>query len=551
MRRFGSIVTGISTAVAVTAGLMVAPGAAASASVRSINWAPCYQWLSRDGASQGIQVRYECAQVPVPLDYDKPGGAAVLVSVVRIPASDADRRVGSLFFNPGGPGGSGVDFVLGAGPFVYSDEVRARFDIVGFDPRGVARSTQLRCVGSVRQTSPWFTDLPWPETPAELDTWATSDAAVQGDCDQRGGRILDHMSTADVARDLDRLRAAVGDPQLSYVGYSYGSYLGATYANLFPGRVRAVVVDGVLDPVAWSTGDPVERDWPFSTRLRSHVGAQDTLEEFFRLCDQAGSDCPFASPEGAEARYLALRQTLAIAPVVFDDGFAYTDRILVADTLGNLYGSAGWWYFADWLATLEALAAAPGRAPAQAYQSQRRSVGSGRGGFPHYPGLEAFGGVACADSDNPNNLTHWTAAADDTRTDSLFGPLWTWASSICSAWPGSQDDRYTGPWTAATAKPVLVVNTQFDPATPLHGADRLAELLPNSAQLTVEGWGHTAAFLSTDADHAVSAYLLDGTLPTPGASYAQDFNPFTPPEGATAGDGLRAQFEQILFDPAR
>jgi pimeloyl-ACP methyl ester carboxylesterase len=383
-----------------------------------------------------------------------------------------------------------------------------------------------------------------------VDTWAIADAAVQGDCDQRGGRILDHMSTAGVARDLDRLRAAVGDQQLSYVGYSYGSYLGATYANLFPGRVRALVVDGVLDPVAWSTGDPGDHDWPFSTRLRSHVGAQDTLEEFFRLCDEAAADCPFASPEGAAARYQALRQTLATDPVVFDDGFAYTDRILVADTLGNLYGSAGWWYFADWLATLEGMAAAPGQAPAQAYQSQRRSVGSGRGGFPHYPGVEAFGGVACADSDNPDDLTHWAAAADDTRTGSLFGPLWTWVSSICSAWPGSQDDRYTGPWTESTANPVLVVNTRFDPATPLHGADRLAGLLPNSAQLTVEGWGHTAAFLSADADQAVSAYLLEGTLPAPGATYAQDFNPFTPPN-AGGREGLRTQFEQILFDPTR
>lgn len=516
-----------------------------------MNWGPCFQWLSAElEQATGQPIRYECAQVPVPLDHDSPRGARVLLALLRIPASDQANRIGSVFLNPGGPGGSGVDAAAFLGPFAYSDEVRSRFDVVGFDPRGIGRSTQLRCVGSPRQLDPWFISTAWPETADEVAATADADAAMQDDCDQRGGRILDNMSTADVARDMDLLRRALGDDALNYVGYSYGSYLGATYANLFPENVRALVVDGVLDPQAWATGEAGQQDLPFSTRLGSDVGAQDTLDEFFRLCDEAGPGCPFAAPGGAAARYAALREALTTQPIVFADGFVYDERILVADTLGALYGSPGWWFFAEFLTFIEAVASGVVPLDAPAFESKRRSVGAGRGGFPTYPGFEGFAGVACADTDNPDDVGAWVAAAEDRAEVSLFGPLWTWASSTCSRWPGSQDDRFTGPWTAETANPVLIVSTRYDPATPLHGADRLAALLPNSAQITVEGWGHTSLGLSQAADAAVSHYLLNGTLPTPGTHFVQDIDPFTPP-GAPPGPGaeLRKRYEEATFGP--
>ncbi len=265
-----------------------------AAAAATVSWSPCNVQFGP----------FECATVRVPLDYDRPNGERIDIALTRLPATDPARRIGSLFLNPGGPGGSGVDFVLGVGQSLYTPEVRARFDLVGFDPRGIMRSSGLRCFGTPKQWGPAGTPFAFPTTPAEEAVRARADGYIAGACERRGTRVVDHMSTANVARDMDVLRGAVGDDKLSYAGFSYGSYLGVTYANLFPDRVRAVVVDGVLDPVAWSTGRGDEAlTQPFSTRLKSHSGAQATLDEFFRLCDEAGAGCAFSG--GAAARFAA------------------------------------------------------------------------------------------------------------------------------------------------------------------------------------------------------------------------------------------------------
>ncbi len=200
--------------------------------------------------------------------------------------------------------------VLFAAPILFNDEVRARFDIVGFDPRGVIRSTALRCFGNDKQWAPFFTPFAFPITDQEEAIWQDADRFLTGQCDQRGGRIASHISTANVARDLDALRQAVGDDKLTYVGYSYGTAIGVQYANLFPGNVRALVVDGVLDPVAWTTGTGDGATVPMTIRLGSHLGSQATLQEFFRLCD-AGT-CAFG-PNSA-ARFAALAAKLTANP---------------------------------------------------------------------------------------------------------------------------------------------------------------------------------------------------------------------------------------------
>ena len=273
-------------AALVAMGLFVCAVVSASAEAAGgrsrLRWRACHE-----EAGPG----FECASFEVPLDHDRPQGKQISLALVRLPASDPQGKVGSIFLNPGGPGGSGVEFLLGVGPVLFSDEVRAHFDLIGFDPRGIIGSDPLLCFRSLEESFSVFAPFAFPMTADEEALVEQLDMTLNRACQRRGGSIVDHMATADVARDLDLLRQAVGDTQLSYAGYSYGSFLGVTYANMFPERVRAVVVDGVLDPIAWTTGRGDEAaTLPFSTRLRSDAGAQATLTEFFRLCDEAGPE---------------------------------------------------------------------------------------------------------------------------------------------------------------------------------------------------------------------------------------------------------------------
>lgn len=522
-------------AVVVLSGLSAWEPSVAAPSGKT-NWSPCFRFAGP----------FECAMVGVPLDYDEPGGAQISIAMVRLPAAEPDKRLGSLFINPGGPGGSGVDFAVFAAPSLFTQDVRDRFDIVGFDPRGILRSDPLRCFGTPRQWDPYFTDFAFPLTSVEVEQWIAGDRYLDGACERRGGAILDHMSTANVARDLDRLRQAVGDDELTYYGVSYGSMLGQTYANLFPDKFRALVIDGVLDPIAWTTGASGQQDLPFSTRLRSDQGAQDTLNEFFRLCHAGGDACPLAGGAGAEARYAALADMLRTAPILIEDPstgetFEYNYSFLIADTLGAMYNSFAWPGLALFLASLEEqaspaalgkeLAALRGtRALARTSEELSRTAGGyvTKRGFPRYPNfIEGFPAVACADSDNPDSYQAWVdagAAAD--AAFGYFGRIWTWASSICAEWPGVDEDRYTGPFDTETDEPVLVVGARWDPATRYEGALIADALLPNSALLTVNSWGHTSLFTSACADAHIAAYLISQALPAVGTECNQDQVPW-------------------------
>jgi pimeloyl-ACP methyl ester carboxylesterase len=518
--------TKLRAAIAAVALVCACAGAAAggaSAGPGKIAWSNCFSKLGP----------FECGTVQVPLDYDSPNGTTISLALVRLPASDPAHRIGSLFLNPGGPGGSGVDYTVFAGPSLYTPEVRAKFDLVGFDPRGTNRSTALRCFGTDKQWAPYFTPFAFPSNASEEQTWITADLYLDSNCAQRGGRIADHMATADVARDLDVLRQAVGDAKLNYAGVSYGTFLGQTYANMFPNNIRAMIIDGVLDPIAWTTGTGNGSTVPFSTRLRSDQGAQATLNEFFRLCDAAGANCGFA-PNSA-ARFAALGAALKSHPlqVTFPDGSTgeVNYSILIGMTLGAMYDSSSWEAFAQALAGLEAQAGAATLGvrlqqfwhPTNAYITKR--------GFPHYTNLvEGFPAVACADSDNPHSYGAWStngAAAD--AAFGYFGRIWTWVSSICAAWPNADSDRYMGPFNHNTANPVLVIGNQFDPATRYQGAVIASNLLPNSRLLTVHGWGHTSLFLSHCADEVQTRYLVNLTLPAVGTVCQQDHVPFTTP----------------------
>jgi pimeloyl-ACP methyl ester carboxylesterase len=507
--------------VFVAVGVGAGEAAAAPPSKSNLRWTKCFQDLGP----------FQCTTVQVPLDYNDSIGT-ISLAVVRLPAADQAHRIGSLLLNPGGPGGSGVDFTIFAGPSLFTPEVRARFDLVGFDPRGIARSTALRCFGTPRQWDPFFVPFAFPVTADEEQQWMAADLFLDGACAQRGGRIIDHMSTANVARDMDLIRAAVGDSKLTYVGYSYGSYLGQVYANMFPNNFRALVIDGVLDPIAWvNAGGAI----PFSTRLRSDDGAMKTLNEFFRLCDAGGEEkCAFA-PDSAD-RYAAMAdKLLEDGPIELhfpDETVEFGYSQLIGETLGPLYDSSSWEDFAGFLAFVESEIADSAAATTFSGKFDLAHWRPGyiaKRGFPTYPNfLEGFPAVACSDGDNPDSYAVYSAAARAAGEEfGYFGPLWTWITSICAQWPGADADRYTGPFDHATQAPVLVVGNRFDPATRYEGAVTAHNLLPNSALLTVAGWGHTSLFRSACADSAIALYLIEVTTPAPGTVCDQDHVPFS------------------------
>ncbi len=505
-------------------GFHAAPALAIPAS-SAIEWQSCFQEAGP----------FECTTVEVPLVHDAASGEdnpMISIAMTRLPASDPERRIGTLFFNPGGPGGSGIDFLLDAGPQLYTDEVRARYDLVGFDPRGIGFSNALTCRGTSDLLTGVLNGLgsiqkPFPDSLEDIVAKWIYDRALVTSCKEQAGAIIDHMTTADVARDLDLLRQSVGDEQLNFVGYSYGSYLGVTYANLFPDRVGALVIDGIIDPVAWATGHNGEHaTTPVSTRLLSDAGAMATLEEFFRLCDE-GSECAFAGDSAT--RFATLAKKLQAKPLILKQEnninfeIGYTELIVITKAYLN-YPSI-WPDLAQMLAEIESMvshAAVDPRTAAAIIGTLRRLLSS-NGGING----EAYLGVMCSDSDNPREFWAWPVAAWKAEAKhGYFGPLSTWSSSPCAQWKGSGKSRYTGPFSKSTANPILIVSTLYDPATRHESAVTVANLLPGSRLLTVEGWGHGTVFISQCATEIVSDYLLSGALPPEGAVCPPGFTPF-------------------------
>ena len=510
-----------------------AQAAAPALAVPVLHWTPC-------GAP------FECATARVPLDYVQPRGATIGIALIRLPATDRAHRIGSLFVNPGGPGGSGVDFVRAAATAFWSPEVRARFDIVGFDPRGVARSAPIDCFKSNAQENRLVGPLPaFPVGRQQTVKFISIFEKFDANCLQRNATIIRHMATADAARDLDLLRQAVGDARLTYDGVSYGSYLGNTYANLFPTHVRALIIDGVLNPMEWATGHGDGFTVPFSTRLNSAHGAYDTLLQFFRYCKASGlSDCAFAGGDPFTKYYTLLARARA-APITVH-GHAYTFADIVNITLGALYNFSPTDFpnLAKLLQALYTNSAVGSTAAAQLIAGLRGS----RPVAAYNNGLDSFLAVACSDTDNPHNPFVWPrAAAEQDEQSPYFGSDWTWASEPCATWPARDADRYTGPFTHNTSNPVLVIGNLHDPATPYAGAQAVADMLPNSRLLTLNGWGHTSLGRSACIDRYITGYLVNQTLPPTGTVCQSDQLPFGMP--GAVDSSRAAALAQLLPAP--
>ncbi|MFJ4927377.1 alpha/beta hydrolase [Streptomyces sp. NPDC088736] len=526
-RRRGAMV--IASAVFCSTGLVAAgpaPGGGPfpPAPVPRLDWQPC---------AEGTE--FDCAVARVPLDHLDPGGRTVELAVVRHRATGPGRRAGTLFFNPGGPGGPGT-VQMPQNYESFPREVRERFDIVSWDPRGVGNSTAVNCFATTAEAVAWRTTKPvgLPVGEKQRRDWIDAFADLGRRCELRDPDLLRHVSTADTARDLDQLRQAVGDPQLTYLGVSYGTFLGATYASLFPGKVRAMVLDSNVDPQAWTNhaSDAEPRLTPF-LRLGSDLGAAATLDQFLSLCGAASTaGCAF-SAGGARAtrdKFDELMRRLRQRPVG-----DWTYGRTVGDVVSGLYVvHPGWTDLAGRLQDLW-----QGRVPPPAAPSPEPPVP-----VP-YTGDEQAGSILCSDSPTPRDpgAYHALEEAAALRAGDA-GRFWAWAAEACATWPVVAANRYRGPWDRPTAHPLLVVGTTYDPATPYAGARAMAAELASARLLTAQGYGHTALLNpSACVGRYESRYLVDGALPPAGATCRQDARPFPAPKprgGVATGGGGKA-----------
>ncbi|GGT16238.1 alpha/beta hydrolase [Streptomyces chromofuscus] len=492
-----------------------------------LDWKPCVQ-----------DRRYDCSTARVPLDHTRPDGRAIELAVVKRKATDPRRRIGTLFFNPGGPGGPGT-IQMPQNYAFFPREVRERFDIVSWDPRGVGHSAAVNCFGSRRKAAAWSASHPagFPVGERERKTWIESYRELGRACERRDPELLRHVSTADTARDLDQLRRSVGERLLTFVGISYGTILGATYANLFPDHVRAMVLDSDIAPSAWTDGGSRQARLPYFQRLGSDRSAAATLDRFLSLCASAGvARCAFSAgtAEATREKFAELTRRLRERPVQ-----SWTYARTVADAVNGLYVVHPGW--TDLAGRLQALW--QGRVPAAPEPGTTPPVPE------PYLGEEQASAVICGDTPSPRDPGAYHAVEE--AGAARFGHAarhWTWAAQVCSTWPAVAADRYTGPWNKRTAHPVLVVGTTFDPATAYPNATAMAEQLADARLLTHHGYGHTALLNpSRCVNEHVSRYLADGVLPPRGTSCEPDAQPFSArePRGAVhAGVGGAAELAE-------
>ncbi|MBK9739851.1 MAG: alpha/beta fold hydrolase [Actinobacteria bacterium] len=484
------------------AGDVPRPSATSSAVSRSIAWKAC-------GA------RLECARVQVPLDWDRPLGRTISLKVIRHLASRPEQRRGSLFINPGGPGDTGVGLVEGAG-----DDLDAwgggRFDVVSWDPRGTNASTQVRCFRNDEDASRFWRGVSIPTSTAQEIAFRRKTADLARRCGDVSGWLLPHITTADTARDLDYLRQLVGDRRLTYVGLSYGTYLGQTYANLFPTRVRAMLLDGLVDPVAYSTSA--------ETRVANSVsGADEVFDRFLTLCQDAGPEhCSLAGraqdPASLVDGLVARAQRAPVpAPSATPPGSLDAGDLLLSQ-FEPLRNPDRWPQNAT---DLQAAIDGDGSALEMAARAFRTPAG--------WQGATTSAAIQCADAGARKDLRAWPRVIGRfDRISWLQGRVngwWLWAP--CAAWPVRGQDSYRGPWNASTANPILVIGTRFDPNTPYANAVRSARLLGNAVLLTLNGYGHLS-FQDPSAciDHARVRYLVDLRAPPRGTVCQPDQPPF-------------------------
>jgi pimeloyl-ACP methyl ester carboxylesterase len=492
-------------ALAALSVLFALPSAArAGVRVPTLDWAPCPD-----------RERFDCATARVPLDYRDPGGSRIRLAVIRHRATKPSRRIGTAFFSPGGPAAAKPLF-----PTVVEGllaPVRRRFDVISWDPRGLGESTAVRCFASPAAEDRFFAGvgkpaLTFPVGPFEMSRWIERYRAFGQRCRRRSGDLMRHITTAESARDMDLLRRAVGARRVTFIGGSWGTFLGATYANMFPRRVRAMALSAILDPIAWvNRGRDVLTDpaafAPTYLRQRIDLSARKTLDAFLDLCGrQPVARCAFSAGSAAatRAKFDALLGRLESNP----SSASVTYGDFVGTVVNDLYVSSGWGELARKMQSVWTTGSTEGVAA--------------EAPFPDIGG--AFG-INCTDSPNPGPAAFPRFDPFTLSRAGAPGRFWLWATEVCSTWPVTAPARYTGPWDRRTASPVLVITTTHDPATSYEAAVALSRELARGRLLTVDGYGHGTKSACTDRH--LARYLIKRILPPRGARCRGE-QPFSP-----------------------
>jgi pimeloyl-ACP methyl ester carboxylesterase len=416
---------------------------------------------------------FQCTGVQAPLDYDHPDGRTAHVSVTRLPASGpADQRIGSLFVNPGGPGASGVDFAHSMQRALSSD-VLARFDIVGFDPRATGNSDPVTCE-SGPELDKYFALDPTPDTQAEHDALVAASKQFAVECGQRGGPALGHIDTRTAARDMDFIRSGLGEDRITYMGFSYGTFLGAMYADLFPNHVRAFILDGAIDPSL--SVEEVNR--------QQAAGFEHSLNAFFADC-AAKTSCPFRNNGDPRTAFQQIQAKVEQQPLTTNSGRSVGPGEFLLGVIRPLYRQD------DWPSLARALAQAQsGRGDILLLLSDDYTERQSNGTYGNL--LSANTAVNCIDRPWSRNPADYDAMAQKFAAESpVFGASLAYGGLVCAFWPNPPVDT-ARPLRAAGAPPILVVGTTGDPATPYQWAQALTSQLESGVLLTNQGEGHTA-----------------------------------------------------------
>jgi pimeloyl-ACP methyl ester carboxylesterase len=495
-------------AILVAAFVAFAPPAVRPSSAASLDWHTCDA--------------FQCATLTVPLDYDHPAGRRIELSVIRQPARSQARRIGSMFINPGGPGGSAIDFLRAWAPSLPS-EVRDRFDIITFDPRGVGESTPLECHDDLQKL---IALPPSPQTDAEWQEVAAAAKGFADLCAERSDGTLPYLGTANVARDIDRLREALGEDTITYFGYSYGTEIGQVYAALFPDRVRAMVLDGAVDLAL--SGDQID--------FEQALAFETAYDHFLKDCmARACLDVPGDYDTAIQRLLLRARDNPIPSPRA--DRPASENELLLA-IVGSMYGG-GW--------------TALGRALQQAFDGDATAMLRiadfylGRDGDGEYDNsTEMNNAVNCLDHLFSSDLeTVKALAAEFAAQAPHFGSALAQGGITCGFWHAIPAPLSVS--RAAGTPPIVVIGGTSDPATPYRWAVAVSQELESGVLLTRRGDGH-GSYRTGDSciDSAVNTYLLTLEPPAQGTECGRDR--FEPPPlahpqlpaGAIAGTGAAA-----------